>query len=393
MMNRRRLIQAGVAVMLFAVWTSIVRSGISDGSRDSAWLGFYPFDEWPDEVHDVRATSDIKLSIFATYASGGATSGLDETIPDLFGHPVIGSDIDNFDSGSINGSRFTTGIRAGELASISGFVAGPVDEPPNDQFQLAIYEDSNGAPGRRLATTASGRLAPDAWNTLAIRAVLQPRTAYWLMYTSNGSNGVVNNLTYTPVVGSLLDNAFRRSAVNSNPPARLVRAADRATSPGDIRPMVVAIVIISLFAATRRPRAGIVLLAGFAVALFIAWAVREAIFEPFGGYPSGHALRATYVGVALWVVTTSRLVRLAACTFVAIICLGAVYTGNHYSEEIIGGILLGWGIATLARGVAGGSTRTPPDPGTDSDLGRPGRDSSGVVDISDDAVKPATFDR
>jgi hypothetical protein len=115
--------------------------------------------------------------------------------------------------------------------------------------------------------------------------------------------------------------------------------------------MVVAILIVSLFAATRRPRAGIVLLAGFAIALFIAWTVREAIFEPFGGYPSGHALRATYVAVALWAVTTSRLVRFAACIFVAIICLAAVYTGNHYSEEIIGGLLLGYAIATGGEGL------------------------------------------
>src|SRR4029079_6722439 len=95
--------------------------------------------------------------------------------------------------------RFTTGIRAGPLDSISVFVAAPVDEAPHDQFQLAIYDDSAGVPGHRLATTASGRLVPDRWNTLAIRAVLEPTTSYWLMYNSNGTNAAGNNATFRPV--------------------------------------------------------------------------------------------------------------------------------------------------------------------------------------------------
>src|SRR6185369_3559443 len=162
-----------VAAALFGLWTAVVRDGISHGSRESVWID-RRFGDWPEAVHDVRATFDVEFAIFASFASGDATIGTPRTIPDLFGRASIGTTVDGDDSENIYGSRFTTGIRAGPLDSISVFVAAPVDEAPHDQFQLAIYDDSAGVPGHRLATTASGRLVPDRWNTLAIRAVLEP---------------------------------------------------------------------------------------------------------------------------------------------------------------------------------------------------------------------------
>ena len=294
-------------------------------------------------------------------------------IPDLFGHPVIGTVVDTGDSDNINGSRFTTGIRAGAVSSISAFVVGPVDEPPHDQFQLAVYADSDGAPSRRLATTPSGRLEPDAWNTLPIRVVLQPLTSYWLMYNTNGTNLDVNNLTYTPIPGNPLDNAIR-----SHRTARVVQQGERITAVADLRPMVASVIVISLFAAWRRRRAGIVLLVGFVLALLIAWALRETIFDPYGAdYPSGHALRAAYVACAFCLVVTGRVARVAACVFVALIAVAAVYTGPHYSEEIIGGVLLGWAIATAARALAGDVTSKPVDPVIDVRDRAPGSEVRG----------------
>ena len=358
-MNRRLLLQALTALVLFAIWTMVVRVGISDGSRDSAWI-IRPFGDWPEEVHAVRGSSDIQLSIFATFASSDSSSETQGPIPDLAGRPVIGPAVDTLDSNNINGSRFTTGSRAGELSSISTFVAGPVDESPHDQFQLAIYEDSDGAPSHLLATTASGRLVPDAWNTLDIRAVLQPRASYWLMYNTNGSNGAVNNLAYTPVVGNPLDNAIRSHRTES-----LVPLADFLTGIGDQIPMVVAIVVISLIAARRRLRAGIALLLGFAVATFIVWIREAAVFDPYGGYPSGHATRAAYVAVAFCFLVTWRNAYLAAGLVVAVIGVAVVYAGGHYSEEVIGGLLLGWAIATAATAFAGDVTARPARPAVD----------------------------
>jgi membrane-associated phospholipid phosphatase len=370
-MDRRRrrwrwLLQGVFALVLFGIWTSIVRDGIAHGSRESAWID-RRFGDWPEQVDDVRATFDLQFSIFATFVSGAATDGPGETIV-VFGRPVIGTAVDGDDSQNIYGSRYTTGIRAGALESISVFVAAPVDKAPNDQFQLAIYDDSSGAPGRRLATTGSGRLVPDAWNTLPIRAVLQPVTSYWLMYNSNGTNTTVNNSTISPVPGDPLDNAIRSY------PTQL---GTRITSAGDMRQMVVAIVAISVLAARRRLQTGMILLAGFFLALLIAGAVRDTMFDPYL-YPSGHALRATYVAVAFFFVVSSRVARLVVALLAALIAVYTVRTGSHYSEEVIGGVLLGWAIATAAKAVAGDATRAS---------ARASIDSPTVIDLTD---APAT---
>jgi membrane-associated phospholipid phosphatase len=93
-------------------------------------------------------------------------------------------------------------------------------------------------------------------------------------------------------------------------------------------------------------------------------------------------LRATYVAVAFFSVVTSRVARLAAVLFVALIAVTAVYSGGHYSEEIIGGVLLGWAMATAARALAGDLTRTPVGPRV-NDGARAGIDAPRVVDITD----------
>jgi hypothetical protein len=368
-MNSRLLVLAVAALLLFGAWTSVTRYGISHGSRESAWID-RRFGDWPEEVQDVFATFDIQLSIFATYASTKATSEEPGAIPDLFGRPVIGTTVDGDDSQNIYGSRFTTGIRAGRLASISVFVAAPVDEPPHDQFQLAIYGDSRGVPGRRLATTESGRLVPDAWNTLPISAEVAPRTSYWLMYNSNGTNVAVNNTTYTAVAGNPIDLAIR-----SHQPARPSLLADRLTAPADMRPMVAGIVLTAgLFAATGRPRAGIVLLVGFVLALLAAGAVRAHLFDPYS-YPSGHALRSTYVAIAFCFAVPSRFVRLAAGLFVVVVSLASVHTGGHYTEEVLGGVLLAWTIAFAAMAFGGKGTRAVHP--------NPGLDTASVIDLTD----------
>jgi membrane-associated phospholipid phosphatase len=360
-MNRRLLLQAVTAVMLFAILTVIVRIGINDGSRESAWI-VRPFGDWPEDVHDVQGTSDLQFSIFATYTPTDATTRLGGAVPDMVGRAAMGPVVDSLDSDNINGSRFTTGSRAGALSSISAYVAAPVDESPNDQFQLAIYEDAGGAPSHLLATTASGRLVPDAWNTVAIHALLQPSTSYWLMYNTNGTTGAVNNLTYVRVVGTPLDNAIRSHRTD-----RLVRLADRTTAAGALIPTAVAIIVLSLVAARRSPRAGAVLLVGFLLANFVTWVLKETTFDPYASYPSGHAMRATYLAVAFCFVVTWRGARLVAALFVALIAVASVYSGGHYSEEVIGGVLLGWATATAAKALAGDPTKARVPPAVDVD--------------------------
>lgn len=380
-MNRRMVLQAVVLFGLFAIWTSIVRVGISSGSRESVWL-LHRFGDWPETVRSVHASGSYRYSIFATFASTNPPVRTRAAIPDVFGQPVVGTEIDGDNSNNVNGSRYTTGSRAGALSSISVFVVGPVDLAPHNQFQLAIYRESAGAPGQRLALSASGRLVPDAWNTVSITAVLEPRTSYWLLYNTNGSNVYVNNVTYTPFVSNPVDYVIRSYRTD-----RFMQQALYATSPGQLTLMALAIGILSLIAARRRPRAGIALLVGFALMTLITVALKESMFDPYQQYPSGHVSRATYVAVALCFVISWRGIRPASAFFVALIGVAAIYTGPHYFEEVIGGALLGWASATAAKAFATDLTTK-----RERALTEPNRapaDSTDVIDITDDAGRRA----
>jgi membrane-associated phospholipid phosphatase len=242
---------------------------------------------------------------------------------------------------------------AGQLSSLSVYVAGPVDASPHDQFQLAIYDDSHGAPGRLLASTEAGTLVPDTWNTLPIRALVEPDTAYWLMYNTNGSSGTVNNLTYAPLSGSPLDTAIR-----SHHSASLVHQADRVSVIGDLTITVIAVMLLALVAARRNRRAALSLLIGFAAAMLLAAVIRETVFQPYAHYPSGHALRVSFVATGLAGLAPRWAVRVGGWFVVVLVSLAAVYAGRHYSEEVIGGVLLGWAAATSATALARLSSRS-----------------------------------
>jgi PAP2 superfamily len=370
-MNRRLFAAAVLALVLFASWTAAERVGISRGDRDSAWI-IRPYGEWPSEFTSVYATADLQLSIVASYspAATDATGSPPGGIPALFGRASIGSVVDNSDSHNINGSRFTTGISAGPVESVSVYVAAPVDVAPYNQYQLAIYDDAHGAPGRLVASTSSGTLTPDEWNTLPISAVLEPKTPYWLMYNTNGTNGGVNNLTLTPVSGFPLDTLIRLHRSES-----LKRRAEQTTAIGGLVPMVIAVIALAAVAARRRLRDGAALVIGFAAAMFVGWVVLTTLFTPLGGYPSGHALRVTYVAAAMAYLVPRRGVRLGGSLVVVLVGVASVYAHGHYSEEIIGGILLGWAFATGASAFVSDSASRVRGPASRA------RHDMGVIDL------------
>ena len=57
-----------------------------------------------------------------------------------------------------------------------------------------VYADAAGVPGALLASTPSATIAADAWNTVPLALALQPNTAYWLAYNTNGTSPAVNNV-------------------------------------------------------------------------------------------------------------------------------------------------------------------------------------------------------
>jgi membrane-associated phospholipid phosphatase len=139
--------------------------------------------------------------------------------------------------------------------------------------------------------------------------------------------------------------------------------------------MVIAVIVVALLAARRRRRAGVALLLGFAGAMLLASMLRTTVFEPYGGYPSGHALRISYVAAALPYVVSRRSVHVGAWLLLVLVSVAAVYSTGHYSEEIIGGVLLGWAFATGARALAS----APPRPSVEQTNGHdPSRERASI---------------
>ena len=342
----RGLRTGALLLALFALWSLVVRVGIATGSRESVWIE-RPFGTWPSSVENARSTADIEFSVFATINGGPPGDASDAPVPATIGRTTIGRVVDSFDSERINGSRFVTGERAGSVTSISIYIASPIDHTPHDRFELAIYDDHSGAPHRQRAVSERGTLRPDAWNTVTIKATLDPHTAYWFLYNTNGTSGAVNNAAYVPVPGAPLDDAIH--AIGSTAWAV---AADRLTVAGGQLPTTLILCALAAVAATRRRASALALLLGFAGSLLVALVLRELVFHPFGGYPSGHALRSAYVVIAAAALVRRRGLDIAGGLVVALICVAAVFNHRHFTEEIIGGLLLAGAAAAFALAVA-----------------------------------------
>ncbi len=142
----------------------------------------YAFGTWSDggaQTHVVTAPTTA-----TTY-----TASYNTAVQETFGNTEVGSQTDSGDMNFMNGSRFVTGPNPLALTSMSVYVRS-VQAAPNNQFQLAVYGDSGGSPAALVASTASGALNANAWNSRPITATLAPNTAYWLVYNTNGDNNM-----------------------------------------------------------------------------------------------------------------------------------------------------------------------------------------------------------
>lgn len=335
MTSARFRARALLALLLFVAWTGIVRLGIAEGSRHAVWTT-QPFGWWPEHIDALDGSNNLELSIRAGFASGG-----------MLGSSTTGTTTDYGDPANINGSRFVTGIEAGRVTSMSAYVAAPVDAAPHNQFELAIYEDNRGAPGRLLARSERGTLNADQWNTVPIDTVLAPRTPYWLLYNNNGSHETVNNLTFAPLTADPLDAVIR--VPRSGRLRSVAYAVSVLGSPGAA---ALAALGIAAWVGRKRPVFALLVAAGLVASAGFEWALKEAVFAPYATYPSGHALRATFLAVAVVALAPRRVVRVAAWTLAVAVGLGAIHPNRHYSEEVIGGALAGWAFGSAALAVA-----------------------------------------
>lgn len=123
-----------------------------------------------------------------------ATSG-NRTFITPLGTTTPGTLTDSSNSNTINTTRFTT-VSGGKLASLSVFVGAVDASPANRSYQMAIYTANGSVPGTLVASTTTGTLTANSWNTLPITATLAPATSYFIGYNTNGSSSSVNNLRY-----------------------------------------------------------------------------------------------------------------------------------------------------------------------------------------------------
>ncbi|MBG0560814.1 PQQ-dependent sugar dehydrogenase [Actinoplanes sp. NEAU-A11] len=155
-------------------------------------------------TNSVSAPSPQGSSAFASWSDGGAqthvitapTAATTYTAtytavpaPQRIGYTQVGTSLDTGEMNHMNGSRFVTGSDPATVTSMSVYMKA-VQPAPNNQYQLAIYADANGSPGARLATSTSGTLTANSWNTRPITATLAAGTPYWLMYNTNGDNNM-----------------------------------------------------------------------------------------------------------------------------------------------------------------------------------------------------------
>jgi membrane-associated phospholipid phosphatase len=328
-MQWRRLRPAAVALLLFVIWSLVVRIGLSGGSRRSAFVA-HPFGSWPAAVGSLGGAGDLRFSVYVTY---GANETLGSTTP--------GSTDDTGDAGNINGSRFVTGSTAGEARSISVYVAGPVDASPRDQFQAAIYTDAKGAPGSLLASSATGRLTTASWNTVPIAGRLRAGTPYWLLYNTNGASSAVNNMAYTSAATDPLDRVIR--APRSDWVRHAAVALATLANPGSAALLALCLV---LWLGRKRWRAGMSIAVAFGLALLLEAVLKYSVFYPFESYPSGHAIRAVFLAASLSQLTRRRGSAVAGWLAALLVCLAVVYSEGHFAEEVIGGALAGWALAS-----------------------------------------------
>jgi len=327
-------------MLVFVMWTLVVRVGISEGSRHTVWTT-RTFGSWPAVINALDGSNNMELSIRATFDSG-----------DTLGSRNSGTHADFGDPANINGSRFLTGSDPHRVRSMSAYVSAPVDTAPFNQFELAIYDDDHGAPGHLMARSERGALRAETWNTVPIDVVLAPRTPYWFFYNSNGRADGVNNLTFVPVVAEPLDSVIR--APRSEVFRRLALAGTLLGSPAATALLVAA---LSWWLWRRNRNLVVWVWAGFIAGLLLEYVLKQTLFAPYSTYPSGHALRAVFLASVCYPTIERSWPRRLVVMLAVLVSLAAVHPNRHYSEEVLGGALAGW---SLAAAVLACSARQSP---------------------------------
>lgn len=155
----------------------------------------------PTTSHSVNLTGlganrTYHFQVRSRDSSGALTSYADRTFSTRLGATTAGSQTDSSNSNAINATRVTT-AEGGKVVSLSANV-GAVDPSVSQRsFQMAIYAANGLVPGALVASSPTGTLVANSWNTVPISATLAPNTSYFLAYNTNGASANVNNLRFS----------------------------------------------------------------------------------------------------------------------------------------------------------------------------------------------------
>ncbi len=128
-------------------------------------------------------------------SAGELTTSPDRTFTTPLGATTVGGSTDSSNSNGMNATRFTT-VEGGRVVSMSVNVGAVDPSVARRSFQLAIYAASGNVPGALVASSSTGTLVANSWNTAPLTATLAPSTSYYLVYNTNGASAAVNNLRY-----------------------------------------------------------------------------------------------------------------------------------------------------------------------------------------------------
>ncbi|MFF4652473.1 Ig-like domain-containing protein [Streptomyces sp. NPDC001380] len=191
---------AGAAVPAAVAWDAAANAAVLTPARQLTADTAYTL-----TVQQIKDTAGNAMA--SPFTAGFTTGG----VPlQTLGSTQAGSQLDDGNANHMNGSKVTTGAAAVSLKSMSVYV-GSVSAAPADRYQLAVYTDNAGSPGTLVASTATGTLTANTWNTLPVTATLGANTTYWLMYNTNGADGTSNNMRYS--AGSAGQGAYSAGGV------------------------------------------------------------------------------------------------------------------------------------------------------------------------------------
>lgn len=183
-------------------WTTDVISdtqieyGLTTSYGSSTTLNASPVTSHSQTITGLQANKLYHYKVKSRDASGDLATSGDRTFITSLGTTTPGTATDSGNSNTMNATRYTTG-EGGKLSSVSAYVGAVDASAANRSFQMAIYTASGTVPGTLVASTVTGTLTADSWNTLPISGTLAPNTNYFIAYNTNGTNDTVNNLRYT----------------------------------------------------------------------------------------------------------------------------------------------------------------------------------------------------